>query len=634
MALTSLRYLLPLVLSLLSGGSVSAIDSVQVGSGGRYFDRWDNLVFESRRLNIAPDSVWKWDVEAHKNIAPGLFRRGGRVVVIAGGQVSESTDDTPTTSYFGDEIIAPFPAAGLVVDGNQATAYVPDGVEAARVSAIHIDLGESYGVERIRLYPRLAREFNDSFPQVFQVSTYGAEGAPLVMSRNDAQRYFTRIEGLSFSSTVRNYAPVVDEIFHSRPVRYVRIDVTEARPWELAEIEIYADGTILGGQYTSNAIAARSSYPIWGHVLHEGNSVAELPAVIQTATGPTADHSLYFRRTGFDGKLARVTARQYANLRLHERGPIERNPEWSEFEPLRGGVVASPSARKFLQFRVFLNGPGTTLRQLVFQYSRTPLVLRLAGEINPIVVHVGQDTTFTLSLQANTRTESEARDIDSRGFRRIRVRTTAAVHRVTAVTVRDNPVPHNVRYQPGRGFEVLLGERIERDASFVEITFDGAIYRDGTRFEVQALDVLRTESGLDTLYQVAIPTNIEPGTPGGQLVVRLSEISQRVNLIASVRALPRVLTPNGDGINDESLIAYKVIRVAEPVPARVVIYDLSGRLVQVLSDSEVIAGSWEHRWDGTDTSGMLVAPGLYVARVQVRAGNETVAEQIVLAVAY
>jgi hypothetical protein len=634
MALTSLRYLIPLALSLVGSQPASGIDSVQVGSGGRYFDRWDNLVYESRRLNIAPDSVWKWDVEAHQNIAPGLFRRGGRVAVIAGGQYSESTDDTPSTSYFGDTVITPFPAAGLVVDGDQATAYVPDGVEAARAAAIHIDLGESYGIERVRLYPRLAREFNDAFPQVFQVSTYGAEGAPLIMSRRDVQRYFTRIDALSYSTTVRNYAPVVDEVFHSRLVRYLRVDITESRAWELAEIEIYADGTVLGGQYTSNAIAAASSYPIWGHVLHEGHSIADLPVVVQTATGPNVNHSLYFRYTGFEGQLAPVTARQHARLRPEERGPIVRNPEWSEFEPLRGGVVASPSARKYLQFRVSLSEPGTVLRQLVFQYSRTPLVLRLAGEVNPNIVDAGETTTFTLSLQANTRTASESRDIDSRGFRRIRVRTTAAVHRVTAVTVRDHPVQYSVRHELGRGFDIFLGQRIEKDATFVQITFDGAIYRDGTRFEVQALDVMLSESGLDTLYQVAIPTNVEPRTPGGQLVVRLSESSQRVKLVASVAAVPPVLTPNGDGINDQSLITYDLVRVAEPVPARVAIYDLAGRLVRVLSDGEVIAGTWAHRWDGTQTSGGLVAPGLYVARVEVRAAHETAVVQIVLAVAY
>ena len=636
---------LPVLLFVLGTVNIAAgIDSLVVGTvalANRRW-RWDRLRVDSRRLNVATDSVWKWNVEAHTNIAPGLFDRGGRVTVIGGGEYHTSTDSTrmqggmlpiPSTSYFGETVIAPFPGAGLLVDGHAGTAYEPDGVETVRASAIHIDLGEVFGVERVRLYPRLDRDHRGAFPQVFQISSYGEEGAPLVMTRDDVRRHFEVISSLAFTPVLRNHAPVVDEPFRSRPVRFLRIEVSEGRPWELAEIEIYSDGTLPPGEYTSDAVLARSLHPIWGRVLHDGRSVADLPIVVQTATGSTPDHTLYFRRTGYGGDLARVTARQYGRLEAEERGPARRNPEWSSFETLRNGIVASPGARRYLQFRLLMPEPGTVLRQLVFQYTATPLVLVLAGEINPSRVNVGRDTTFTLSLQANTRTEKQL-TIDSRGFRRLRVNTTAAVHEVTAVTVRDHPAPYLVSYRPGRGFDIRLGQRISRDATFVQIMFRGAVYRDGTRFEVQAQDVMLAEDGLDTLYQVAVPTDIEPRTPGGSLTVRLTEASQQVRLVSGVAVRPPVLTPNGDGINDEVQIGYDLVRIAVPAPVRVTLYDLSGKEVYVLFDAEALAGAHSHRWDGRDGSGRLVTPGLYVARIEVLAAHETVVRQILVAVAY
>ncbi|MDP6016106.1 MAG: hypothetical protein QGI32_08435 [Candidatus Latescibacteria bacterium] len=646
MRLCTTAVLLAMSIGLWVNVAVYGIDSLVVGNDGniaRRNLRWDILRSSSRRVNVTRDSVWKWSVEAHTNIAPGLFARGGRVTVIGGGEYVRSTDSTLSgglqprpieeTSYFGNTVIMPFPAVGLVVDGNAQTAYAPDGVEAERASAIHIDLGEAFGVERVRLHPRLDRDHRNAFPQVFLVSSYGEEGAPLVMTSNDVGRFFTRIPSLAFSPTLRNYTPVVDESFRHRPVRFLRVEVLEDRPWELAEIEIYADGTLPSGWYVSNALTAISDHPIWGRVLHEGRSVAELPIVIQTATGPTADHTLYFRKTGFEGQVARVTARQYDRLETEERGPTVRNPEWSNFEVLRDGVVASPGARRYLQFRLLLSEPGTVLRNLVFQYTAVPLVLLLTGEINPNIVSVGRDTTFTLSLQANTRTE-KLRTIDSRGFRRIRVNTTAAVHEVTEVLVRDRPAPHTVNYEPGRGFDVNLGQRISRDATFVQITFEGAVYRDGTRFEVQARDLVLVDGRLDTLYQVAIPTDVEPLTPGGELTVRLTEPSQEVALISHVTAAPAVLTPNGDGVNDVASIGYSLVRVAVPTPTRVTLHGLSGRLVRTLFEGEVTAGRLRHGWDGRDDSGRLVLPGLYVATVEVRAGHRTAVGRTVAAVAY
>ena len=51
-------------------------------------------------------------------------------------------------------------------------------------------------------------------------------------------------------------------------------------------------------------------------------------------------------------------------------------------------------------------------------------------------------------------------------------------------------------------------------------------------------------------------------------------------------------------------------------PARLAVYDLSGRCVRVLRDGGLPAGSGEASWDGRDASGRAVASGTYVAQLQ------------------
>ena len=48
---------------------------------------------------------------------------------------------------------------------------------------------------------------------------------------------------------------------------------------------------------------------------------------------------------------------------------------------------------------------------------------------------------------------------------------------------------------------------------------------------------------------------------------------------------------------------------------RVAIYDVAGRRVRNLLDSELVAGTHSQWWDGKDDAGVTVASGLYFCRV-------------------
>jgi len=80
---------------------------------------------------------------------------------------------------------------------------------------------------------------------------------------------------------------------------------------------------------------------------------------------------------------------------------------------------------------------------------------------------------------------------------------------------------------------------------------------------------------------------------------------------------PNPFTPNGDGINDVTVIRFDVLLALEQVEVRVEIRDLSGRLVRLLDLARQTAGPAKFIWDGMDNRGKRVSPGLYVYTLQV-----------------
>ena len=116
--------------------------------------------------------------------------------------------------------------------------------------------------------------------------------------------------------------------------------------------------------------------------------------------------------------------------------------------------------------------------------------------------------------------------------------------------------------------------------------------------------------------------------------------------LSSVGANPRVFTPNGDDINDDTVIEFILSKVDTPRDLGLRIFDLRGALVRDLKPAPLAAGVYLRLtgnggrgivpgyWDGRDDEGRLVPPGNYIYRVRVEldAGDETAAG--VVGVAY
>ena len=105
-------------------------------------------------------------------------------------------------------------------------------------------------------------------------------------------------------------------------------------------------------------------------------------------------------------------------------------------------------------------------------------------------------------------------------------------------------------------------------------------------------------------------------------------------LISDARILPRVFTPNGDGRNDRVRIVYDVRDIAADRPHVLEVFDLTGRRVHRLERAPRASGTFEQEWDGRDDQEWLVAPGIYVLRIEVDADTGRRVVSGVLSVAY
>ena len=597
--------------------SVSALDTLLVGAGAEGMS-WIDAGESSAFLGVAADSIWTWDVEPNINLATQIPTRGGRIR-------AKVTIQSP----FGPmDLQVERPGLPTWIDGDGSTAWGPDeDEEFGRQVEIFIDLGGSFRVDRIRLFPRLDREHRGMVLGTFELATNEGAEPPNKMLEVRYERL------VDFSSFFPNKIAVLDRWFPSRDVRYILLHSRESQSWEIAELEVYGDGTLPVGEFVSQPLFVRGGYPVWGQVLADGRDVSELPLLIQTRTGPDPEPLHYYIKRG--DELEQVTEEDYrkagsssfAGVVGEVRGPVLPNPAWSPWQTVTEGLVFSPSPRRYLQFRVLLSEPGTVLRQLAFEYAGKPLAQDLAAEISPLVVESGEETEFTLSMEVHI---SQGRG--DTGFRYLQVLTPATIHRVERVLVDDEEQVFTPVISPGEGFAVDIWQRVVQEGSFVQVIFRGSLFRDGTLFQVRAFDLRPEGGGFESVYQTAREEDVDPLLVGGQLAVRLR--SARNPLVDEMRPRTVVFTPNGDGVNDLFEVSYNLLKLTRPVPVFFEIFDLNGRRVRQGHSGMDLSGQHIRLWDGRDDRGERVRPGLYLYRLQVQADAKTESRSGIVSVAH
>lgn len=622
-----MRYIL---LLLLSATVAHAVEKMTIGLGGT---PWTAVAEFSSKMSVERDSIWTWDVEAGENLAVSALARSGRIF---------STYES--ASVLGGSLINfAFDASmAKTIDGDENTAFNPDEIGLARQSSLYIDLGGHFGVQQIRFFPRLDSDHRDLFLQAFALGSDRKDPATLfspdaIVSEPFGSPFLINANQNSPNTQSIAIWPLPNEPRDDKEMRHVRIMTLNERPWEIAEIEIIANGSVAPVEYVSLPLTVPGGFPVWGVLRVNGGNPDDLPIIVQTRTGPDPNPVQYFLRLTRSQTLREVTKQGWENIVTlsdvergeAEQGPVVPNPAWSAWEAVTDGLIISPSPKEYLQFRVLWNEPGVKIETMEFEYTSLPLAQVMEAEINPVSADAGQETEFVLSLQVQ---QIDDANIPTSGFRELRVQTSAEITAIDRVLVKDREALFKSRIEPGDHFTVELWDRVDPKASFIEVFFRARIFADGTAFRVQALDERSTPTETETIYQFAQPGDVDPGTPGATLAVRLS--SRNDPLVDDINSSTRVFTPNADGINDYLLVSYNLLRLTQPAEVFFEIFDLAGKRIQRGFAGADQSGRFARIWDGLDRHGATVPPGVYLYQVEVEADAGTFYRQGVVNVAY
>lgn len=383
------------------------------------------------------------------------------------------------------------------------------------------------------------------------------------------------------------------------------------------QVELESDLIRLGGRRNLLSIE-------WDADAPPGTSVQ-----IQTRTGNELGEVLhYFKKDGTE-----VTESQYGRLLSLFRGDIvpEEVPgnDWSDWsEPYTlssGSPITSPSPREYLKVRATLvsDDPATsaTLRSIRLRFV-DPVAQGLVGEVVPYQVDsLGVEQPFSLYIRPDFARNDSGFDelllvapldmaLDFVGFYAGNEADFIDEDRaLDALAVTDVQLIAN----GGDSLRVAFPTIIPRDnVDVMRLDFRTTLFSTGAVLR-PALQL--SDRNNNTWQRVDSGNAVALGE--GNTTTLVGSIGRK-ELIREVSVNPRVFSPNGDGVNDETSFEFTVIRVGDNSPAEVVVYDLSGRQVRrLVQQRSVGTGARALRWDGRNDVGELVMPGVYYARLRI-----------------
>ena len=384
-----------------------------------------------------------------------------------------------------------------------------------------------------------------------------------------------------------------------------------------------------------------------------------------------------------DRARVRLTREEYKALPGNVRRHVEPDLEfWSGVQLANNGeLINAPSGRPFIQIEVeFLSKEpeaATIISNLRFEYSAPQITDQVVGEIAPAVdVIAGRDTSFVLALNAGLKAENN-------GFNRLQVFTPARTEAIEWVEVDlgDGKFLNLERmdsegeigegqfrelYVADNQFVVgfpMIGPAADGQVrnALVKVRFQGRVIDFRTNFAANVfLDTLgaeverhftksgilafgSSESVLDTLA-LFLPQEVKDNdvvdfaatdqlSDRNSLAVIADISAQSENLVTNFRVAPNPFTPNGDGVNDEIVVAFDIQRLLTPKPVHLEIFDLNGRRLRFV-ERDLSSGGYSQQWDGRDDAGQVVPPGLYMLRISAEADHAGEPQTRIVSVAY
>lgn len=487
------------------------------------------------------------------------------------------------------------------------------------------DLGATFFIEGLFLYFQARGEALSSF--IFS-GTHAGSGHILLYSegRQSISTSLPVPEALDYTELVTHDRPIDDGLFQirylfkPRKMRYLFWHGITDQEWNTRPMELmlFSDGypaqVSLRSPYLDLGTLAGDQRP---KVIRALDWQADLSPATEVRLRSRSGNTLEEVYTFYDKKGEQVTEARWNSLPKVTRGHIDTAvvtgadwDEWSEEYEFSGEAFKSKSPRRFVQVELILGteDPALTprLEGLGIRFEEA-LLQGATGSILPRQARPNEDTRFTYTLWPR------AGEADS-GFDLLRLALPGPAAGV-ALWVGGKPVATQLAAQ-GDSLLLALPEPVRADS--VEIEFTTRLIDNATVFSLD----------LGSSRRPGLWQSVEAAQRRADVVL-VPELASNNRLIADLRLSTRLLTPNGDGINDHLEVSLVVLKGDGQVP-RVSLYDLQGRLVSALEP----AGVGAFRWAGQDLQGRLVQPGVYVLRVELKAQAGAQVQTRALAVAY
>ncbi len=502
------------------------------------------------------------------------------------------------------------------------TAFEPD-VNARNVRVI-LDFFTAVGIHRVRFYPRNtvvptpAFPFHNDFLRAFELWV-------------NPDRLSLASPNILIERNVENEDPIVDIELQPQYVRILELKSLANVPFEIDEIEVYGTGYLQRGTYLTDIIDLNQRATI-GPVRWTEESVGDaefssLAARVRTGLDDTPiNYNIVKRGVDESGNpsttLVDIGPTAYFALDPLERGPLTADDiNWSTWRPIGNNeLITAPTPRRYVQFQFEFKGELFRTRemdQFEFDFLSPPIADHLVAEVFPRLTQAEKPATFRYAVRLERATDNDGNSLPIFGFDRLEVDTSIRVTDVREVKLDGELVDFELDFIREDSFAILFPLITHNDA-LLELTFDLPIFRFGTTFSGRAFN-----SRAPGVPQAVVGGNAIQFGPGDDDVLSGLAVSipkpQIGKLVGEIRTSTRIITPNGDGINDALDVFFNVLQITRAVPVSFSIYDLSGRLLHTAFSAELGIGPVEFAWDGKNGRGEVLLPGSYIWRLQVEA---------------
>ncbi|RLG67456.1 MAG: hypothetical protein DRO11_10130 [Methanobacteriota archaeon] len=466
-----------------------------------------------------------------------------------------------------------------VTDGNPETEWRFGNTPDVLGKWIILDLGTDRAVSRVRILP--------GGGAIGRRASFFVKGYQIHVATSEEPNDWTLVancpvNGKRVIDTEEDGTWVLPGPFVGR---YVRVTVTREDPpnWAVVgEVEVYGDGYHARGKYISEP--------------HRFGGMVNLGRARWEAREPPGTSLTLQFRTSPDGlswpDWEELPSYGAADGRDGVMFPCEEPAGWVQYRAL---------------FRTEDPLRTPVLRRVEVDYDRRLVVEDAEASISPREVPVGADTTFTYTIDITCGPED-------RGVDRISFNVPGRVRRVAFRGVEVPEWGWRVEDEPGRGAELppmaisFSPEWRLSVSGRLVVEFEGAFFREEVKVRAWLADVGGTPEG-----EYVNPQEVHPASEGS-CTVRTVGLPDAV--LSRVEVRPDPFDP-GRG---DAVVSFDVLKVEEPRPVTVAVYDLSGRLVRTLWDGvRTTAGRRMVPWDGRDGNGRPVPPGVYIFKVEVSA---------------